>query len=404
MHHHWKWIPQAAFIALLAAMPQVAHADDIDPNFCRRLTITEPAAQMVRDWGERYDISTLIADITKPGWTADGTIEQASGSQIICRISFSNLTATMPARRLDLRDIDFRYSLSTGSLDAVTLPMSGFDKITGLKTIWERLFVDGATFRAVMEKKAESDPEVAEVIGGILKWGEKSEPAKWDAASLCQRLDGTAVSAAIVHWAEATNQVRATGITAKETPSWLPATGWSISNIKVLSSIPYRNAICSADVAYTANPYSGGQTPMAIMGMSYKILANDDGSTGSVDVNDWPTEYQQRKGDDAFNRAWVVNGQTFAQAVAEKRKQDQGKPAPKSPLEILMQQQQSYNKQLEAYARERGMPIDQIGATETAETRKYAESCRKSGGTWGWPTDKFGNKGRLGCYHPTGAR
>lgn len=77
---------------------------------------------------------------------------------------------------------------------------------------------------------------------------------------------------------------------------------------------------------------------------------------------------------------------------------------PRNAMEALGQQQSAYNSEVDAYLRSQGVDVDGIKQAEADDTRKYAESCRRSGGTWGRPVDKYGNAGRLGCYHPTGER
>lgn len=98
-----------------------------------------------------------------------------------------------------------------------------------------------------------------------------------------------------------------------------------------------------------------------------------------------------------------INGEPFPQWSAERS----GKPAPAKPknvLDGLNQAQAQANAEMEDIARSEGLPVDEIKKAEAEETRKYAEPCRMSGGTWGRPQDKYGNLGRLGCYHPTGER
>ncbi len=136
--------------------------------------------------------------------------------------------------------------------------------------------------------------------------------------------------------------------------------------------------------------------------MSYKIWGNDDGSQIYVATHDWPDEKGLQIADNAFNRAFVVNGRNFEQDWAAKRQAEAGQP--KNIIEALAQAQGAYNSQVEAYLRQQGVPIDQIKATEAEQTRKYAEPCRRNGGTWGYPTRNGAITGQLGCYYPTGER
>lgn len=390
-------------IAVISAVPAAAQTRSVDDQFCNRGNITSSASQLTRDWGERYD-QQLVEQAAKKGWSSRGRVVRANSSEIICRITFSSVTSTLPSRRVELRDLEFRYSVSDGQLEPMTLPLSGFDRRTSYAAIWERLFVDDRSFRSLMEEKAEHDPAMAAAVAEIIGRPKSSEDAKWEPDAFCPAISAATAAASIIHWAEDTNQVRSTGLTDKATPSWLPATGWRIGNFKVLSSIPFQSVICSADVAYTGNTFDGKHIPMEIRGMPYKVWGNDDGSELYAEVHDWPTEAQQKDNNDAFNRAWVVNGQTFEQAWAQKRQKAGVTGEPKSALEVLSQKQSAYNDEVDASARSQGIDVDAIKRAEEEETRKYAEPCRKSGGTWGRPIDKYGNPGRLGCYHPTGER
>ena len=390
-------------IAAISAAPAAAQTRSVDDQFCNRGNITSSASQLTRDWGERYD-QQLVEQAAKKGWSSRGTVVRANSSEVICRITFSSVTSTLPSRRIELRDLEFRYSVSDGQLEAITLPLSGFDHRTSYAAIWERLFVDDRSFRSMMEEKAEHEPAMGAAVAEIIGRPKGSENAKWEPDAFCPAISAATAAASIIHWAEETNQVRSTGLTDKETPTWLPATGWRIGNFKVVSSIPFQSVICSADVAYTGNTFDGKHIPMEIRGMPYKVWGNDDGSELYAEVHDWPTEAQQKDNNDAFNRAWVVNGQTFEQAWAQKRQKAGAAGGPQNVLEALGQKQSAYNEEVDAYARSQGIDVDAIKRAEEEETRKYAEPCRKSGGTWGRPIDKYGNPGRLGCYHPTGER
>ena len=395
-----KLISCAIFAAAFQATPALAQSTPVDDRACNDTDLTSAAAQLTRNWGERYQ-QKLVEQAAKEGWSRRGKVVEAQGSNIVCRITFSSATSTLPARRIELRDLVFRYSPADGQIEAITLPMAGFDRRTSYAAIWERLFVDDQSLREMMEKQAERDPAMAEAVAEIAGRPKGAENATWDPSAFCPTIHASTAAASIVQWAEQTDQVRSTGLTDKETPTWLPATDWTIGNFKVVSSIPFQNVICSADVAYTANTFSGQHIPMAIRGMSYKVWGNDDGSELYAEIHNWPTKAQQKDSDNAFNRAWVVDGETFEQAWARKR-QNSPSGGPKNIIDALNQQQSAHAKQVEALAREKGIPVDEMIAAENEETRKYAETCRQSGGTWGWPVDQYGNPGRLGCYHPTG--
>ncbi len=398
----WKTmlVSFAIIAAAFQATPATAQYTPADDRICNHTDLTSAAAQLTRNWGERYQ-QKLVEQAAKEGWSRLGKVVEAQDSDIVCRITFSSVTSTLPARRIELRDIVFRYSPADGQIEAITLPMTGFDRRTSYAAIWERLFVDDQSLRDMMEKQAERDPAMAEAVAEIAGRPNGAENARWEPSTFCPTIHASTAAASIVQWAEQTDQVRSTGLTDKETPTWLPATDWKIGNFKVVSSIPFQRVICSADVTYTANTFSGQHIPMEIRGMSYRVWGNDDGSELYAEIHDWPTKAQQADSDNAFNRAWVVNGETFEQAWARKR-QNSSSGGPKNIIDALNQQQAAYAKQVEALAREKGIPVDEMIAAENEETRKYAEPCRQSGGTWGWPVDQYGNPGRLGCYHPTG--
>jgi hypothetical protein len=97
-----------------------------------------------------------------------------------------------------------------------------------------------------------------------------------------------------------------------------------------------------------------------------------------------------------------VNGVPIAQ-FAKAQAQRPPQPQPRNVAEGLAQAQNQANKQAEQLLRAQGIDIDAIKRAEIEETRKYAEPCRRNGGTWGRPTDKYRNAtGRLGCYYPRG--
>lgn len=393
----------AMFMTATYAVPVAAQTRLGDDQFCNRGKITSAAAQLTRSWGERYN-QQLVEQAAKVGWSGRGSVVRANSSEVICRITFKSVTSTLPSHRVELRGLDFRYKASDGQLEAMTLPLSGFDPRTSIAAVWERLFVDDRSFRSMLEEKAEHDPAIATTVSEIIGRPKGAENETWDPDAFCPAITALTAATSIIRWAEATNQVRSTGLTPKETPTWLPATGWKIGNFKVVSSIPFQSVICSSDVAYTANTFDGKHIPMEIRGMPYKVWGNDDGSQIYAEVHDWPTEAQQKDGTDAFNRAWVVNGQTFEQAWAQKRQKADAAGGPKNVLEALGQKQSAYNEEADAYARSLGFDVDAMKRVEDQETRKYAEPCRQSGGTWGRPLDRYGNPGRLGCYHPTGER
>jgi len=392
--------------AALAMAPTRAQASSVDSEFCNNRNVTQLAAKLTRDWGERFE-QKPVELVASAAWIATGEVVEADASGVTCRITFSNITtSTYPVQRLALKDVDFRYSELNGQpqIAPVTLPLSGMDGKSAILAIWERLFINDKSYRTLIEEKAEEDPKIAAALGELLGRPKGDENKTWDPAPFCQNVNASTAAAAIIRWAETTNQVRNTGLTTKETPTWLPATGWRVANLRVVSSVPFQTVICSADVAYTANMFAGKHIPMEIRGMSYKVWGNDDGSEIYTDVHNWPTEAEQKDGDNAFNRALVVNGHTFEQDMQRDRQAKQAAGAPTNIIEAMMGQQAAYTKQVEAHARAQGIPVDQIEAAEEEKTRKYAESCRRSGGTWGWPTDKYGNEGTLGCYHPTGER
>ncbi|QOV93442.1 hypothetical protein [Novosphingobium sp. ES2-1] len=396
-------ISGAGLLALINPNPVAAQAGSVDSSFCNRGIVTDAALQLTRDWGERYR-QTFVEQATKFGAASRGSVVRATNSEIICRVTFTSITSTLPAHRVELRDVEFRYSPSTGTLEPLTLPMAGFDERTSIAAIWERVFLDDRSYRSMVEEKAESDPAMAAAVAAVVGRPKGTENAAWEPGLFCGKISAQTAAVSIIRWAETTNSVRDTGLTAKETPTWLPATGWTIGNFKVVSSIPFQSVICSADVTYVANTFDGKRIPMKIIGMPYKVWGNDDGSEVYADVHNWPTEEQQRDSNNAFNRAWVVNGQTFQQAWAQKQQREQASSGPKNAIDALTQQQNAYNAQAEEYLRAQGYDVDGIKKAEAEKTRKYAEQCRRSGGTWGRPTDKYGNAGALGCYHPTGER
>lgn len=391
----------AVCAAALAAVPAAAQ---VDAQFCSRRDITEAAAKLTRDWAERYQQSP-IDQILRPGWSASGKVVQSTKSEVLCRIEFNNVTATYPSRRLELRDVDFRFTVASGqpNLEPISLPMSGIDMRSAILAVWEKLFFDYKSYRSILEEKAEQDPALAKAIGELVGRPKGAETATWEPDKFCTAVRAEGAAAAIIDWAERTNQVKSTGLTSKETPSWLPATGWKIANPRTVSSIPFQSVICSADVSYTATKFDGTIFSMEIRGMPYKVSKSDDGAQIFVETHNWPSEQQSEKGDDAFNRAWVVNGRTFEQDWAAKKQQSAGQP--KNIIEAMSQLQAANNQQAEAYAKSQGIDVEAFKRAEAEKTRKYAEPCRRSGGTWGRPTDQYGNAtGQLGCYHPTGGR
>ena len=98
-----------------------------------------------------------------------------------------------------------------------------------------------------------------------------------------------------------------------------------------------------------------------------------------------------------------IDGQPYKQWTAANSSKP-AQPKPRNVIDGLANKQAAADKQAEDYARSQGVPVDEIRRAEDENTRKYAEPCRRNGGTWGRPTDKFGNQGRLGCYYPTGER
>lgn len=394
-------------IAAMSASPAAAQSGSVDDQFCNRSNITDVAAQLTRDWGERYQQSA-VEQVATPGMlTARGIVVQSSKAEVTCRISFSNLvTNVYPTRRLELNNVDFQYSEPNGQpqLSAITLPMTGLDTRGAYLATWERMVIDGKTMRSILEAKAETDPKLAAVVAEIVGRPKGTENATWEPQQYCSLITPTNVSDAITTWAEKEGFVKNTGLTAKETPRWHPATDWKVSNVRVSSSIPFQHVICTADVSYTANVFGSPSLPMEIRGMSYKLWGNDDGSKMWLETHSWPNASAQSDDANAFYRAWVVNGVTFQQAWDMKKKAMAASGAPRNLLEALGQQNAEANAEGEAYLKKQGVDVDAIKRAEAEETRKYAEPCRKSGGTWGYPTDKYGNNGRLGCYHPTGEK
>ena len=98
-----------------------------------------------------------------------------------------------------------------------------------------------------------------------------------------------------------------------------------------------------------------------------------------------------------------IDGQPYNQWV-DANGGKSAQPKPRNVAEALSQHQAKASKEAEEYARSQGIPVDAIKRADEEETRKYAEPCRRNGGTWGRPRDKYGNLGRLGCYYPTGER
>ncbi|CAH0497227.1 hypothetical protein [Novosphingobium sp. CECT 9465] len=401
MRHNVALITCTTFFALIFTNPAAAQSSAVDSDFCDRGNFTDAASQLTRDWGERYR-QTFVEQAVKAGSVSHGSVVSSTGSVIVCRVTFASVTSTVPAHRVELRDVEFRYSRSTGSIEPVTLPLTGFDERTSIAAIWERVFLDDRSYRSMVEEKAEHDPAMAAAVAAVAGRPKGTENATWEPEKFCPKIGVSIAAAGIIHWAETTSQVHATGLTARETPTWLPATAWTIGNFKLVSSIPFQSVICSADVTYIANGFDGKHIPMQIRGMPYKVWGNDDGSEMYADVHNWPTEEQQKDGNNAFNRAWVVNGQTFEQAEARRRQRQQADGGPKNIIEAMAQQQAAANKQAEEYLRAQGMPVDQMKAADQEKTRKYAEPCRQHGGTWGYPTRNGVTSGQLGCYFPRG--
>lgn len=113
-------------------------------------------------------------------------------------------------------------------------------------------------------------------------------------------------------------------------------------------------------------------------------------------------DYSQAQVDQLASQTYI-NGQAIRQWSAAQSKKP-AQPQPRNVVEALAQAQSQYDAEAEAYLRSQGVDTDAIKRADDEETRKYAEPCRRSGGTWGRPLDKYGNQGRLGCYHPTGER
>lgn len=401
---HMLTVLCALLIAAAAFAPTAAQNSSVDDEFCDRASITEPAIKLTRDWGERFR-QTFVEQVAQPGSTARGKVVEAGKSDVLCRIDFSNITtSTYPARRLMLKNVDFRYSEPGGQaqLVPVSLPLSGLDERSVILAFWEKLFIDEKSYRSIIEQQAEHDPKLAAALSEIIGRPKGTENATWEPDKVCAVIGPNGASGAIINWAEKTNRARSTGLTAKETPTWLPPTGWKVTNLKALSSIPFQSVICSADVSYTANKFDGSSIAMEIRGMPYKVWGNDDGSQIFVEAHDWPSEEESRNPENAFNRSWVVNGRTFEQDRAAKKQQSAGQPS--NIIDVMTQGQAAYNQRLEAYAKSQGVDVDAMKRAEAEETRKYAEPCRRNGGTWGYPLDRFGNPGKLGCYHPTGER
>ncbi len=376
-----------------------------DAQFCDRTNVTDVAAKLTRDWGERYQQS-WVEKVAEPGlMVVRGEVVQLSKSEVTCRMSFRNVIANIvPARRLELRNIDFIYSQASGQpqLTAITLPMTGIDERGAILAIWERLLVDGQTMRSIMEAKAEADPKVAALVAEIIGRPKGTEGKAWDPDGFCAMLNATNLPPAILSWAEETGAIKDTGLVSAETPRWLPATNWQVANLKAVSSIPWQSVICSARVSYTANMFGGKRVLMEIRDLSYKIWGSDDRSQVYVETHRWPDAAQYKVAENSFNRSWVVNGETFQQAWDKTKQAKAASGAPRNIIEAFGQQQANANAELEERLKNEGVDVDAIKRAEEEETRKYAEPCRRNGGTWGRPKDKYGNHGRLGCYYPTG--
>ena len=386
--------------ALAASASQSGQFDD---QFCNQTNIKEVAAKLTRDWGERYRQS-LVEKAADPSVTIYGTVVQSSKSEVTCRFSFRGVIPNqIPVRRLELRNVDFLYSKPKGQpqLTAITLPMTGIDWRGGVLAIWERLLVDGETFRSILEAKAENDPKTAVAVAEIIGRPKGTEGLPWEPDAYCAMLNATNVPPAITSWAEESKAAKDTGLVSVETPRWLPATDWMVANLKVVSSIPFQSVICSASVSYTANMFEGKRIPMEIRGLSYKIWGNDDGSQMYVETHRWPNATQQKDAENIFSRSWVVNGETFQQAWDKNKQAAQVSGAPRNVFEALGQKQSQANAEVENYLKKEGVDVDALKHAEAEQTEKYAEPCRLNGGTWGRQKDKYGNQGRLGCYYPT---
>lgn len=402
------FIPIIVFALLIPGHAQsrsstASQIGSVDNQFCSRKSITDVASELTRNWGERHQ--RLVEQATTGGMlTAYGLVVESNQTAVICRISFRNRTVEYPSHRVELNNVDFRYSEPDGKpqLEPITLPMTGFAPHGNISLIWERLFIDGKTYRSILETKAETDPAYAVVVSEVIGRPAGAENAIWEPNTFCEMLNATNLPPSVMEWAEKAGQVKGSGLAAKETPSWLPATDWTVSNLKVVSSIPFQSVICSANVSYNANRFGGKSVPIEIRGMSYKIWGNDDASQLYVEPHRWPTLAEVNDPENAFNRALVVNGRTLEQDTAAKRQKDAASGKPSNVLEALGQAQAQANAETEDYLKKQGVDVDAIKRAEDEETRKYAEPCRRNGGTWGRPSDKYGNEGRLGCYYPTG--
>jgi hypothetical protein len=348
----------ALVVAAIAASPVAAQTNAVDDQFCGRRNITEVAAKLTRDWSERFQ-QNIVEQVVENGWTASGKVVEASNVGVICRISFSNIdTSNIPARRIAINDLDFRYSESGGQAQLVplSLPLSGFDQRSALLAVWEKTFINERSSRSIVEEKVEHNPQLAADLGELIGRPKGTENTKWEPDQYCTAIGAAGAGSSIIHWAEKNNLVRYTGLTSKETPSWLPPADWKVANLKAVSSIPFQSVICTADVSYTANKFDGSRIPMEIRGMSYKVWGSDDGSRIYFQLHNWPNEQQSQSDDNAFVRAFVINGVTTEMVVASKKQREAGQP--KNVIEALGQQQAAYNKQIEAYAKSQGIDID----------------------------------------------
>ena len=156
-------------------------------------------------------------------------------------------------------------------------------------------------------------------------------------------------------------------------------------NFRVINSVEQNTfgdrIICKSTISFDTVTASGEIAKIEIRGLDYQVIDMGNGSL-NVTTYRWPSRAELQDANNDYNRALVVDGETFEQAWAKKRATDAARQR--------------------AIDAENQRSAQQEAAREIAETRRRKGPCEASGGTWGYPTNAIGFRtGQLGCYFRT---
>jgi len=158
---------------------------------------------------------------------------------------------------------------------------------------------------------------------------------------------------------------------------------------------------CRYDIS-TAGHWGGPQRAIRNLDMRFTVVQGRP----KWEVASFPTApeaaYTPAQVEQLLSQVYI-DGQPLQEWTAAQGNKP-AQPQPRNVIEAMAQAQQQANADADAYMRSQGIDVDAFKQAEDEETRKHADACRRNGGTWGWPTDQYGNQRRLGCYYPTGER